>query len=154
MFNKHSLKIFNILTWYCIIISTFAFESRLTIFKPQSTMSFFRRRNPSLLNLFRHFERCLENVSRTKEQNTFLEKCIREQVTPKTFDVPLINKDNLACHPVRRLMVQYRVDHASQQLDDARRKLRSASHQLQGRGHPTLLRDLRDSPGSERGWYT
>ena len=59
-------------------------------------MSLFRRLNPSLLHSFRHFERCLDNVSRTKEQNFFLEKSIREQVIPKTFDVLINSKDNQA----------------------------------------------------------
>ena len=45
----------------------------------------------------------------------------------------------------RRLLVQDHVDNASQQLDEACRKLHSASNQLQGRSPPTLLRDLREA---------
>ena len=106
-------------------------------------MSFFRRLNPSLLHTFRHYERCLDNVSRTKEQKNFLQRCIREQVVPKTFDVHVNNKDHEAYPPVRRLLVQDRVDHAAQQLEDAHHKLRSASHQLQRSCHTGTLGDLK-----------
>ena len=82
-----------------------------------------------------------------KNRKLLLENVLNNQVMPITFGVPVKNRYNLAYLLVWRLLVHDHVDHASQQLDDAPRKVRSASHQLQGRGHPTISQ--RD--GSEEG---
>ena len=71
-----------------------------------ATYEFFSHLNPSLLHTFRHFERCLDNVSRTKEQKAFLQRCIWEQVVPKTFDVHVSKTDHEAYASIRRLLVQ------------------------------------------------
>ena len=92
-------------------------------------------------NAFRHFEKCTVNLKQVKGPKTFLKKCSKEMVVLKSLKVKLKN-DNDAFPEIHRLILEDSLEKVIYEIEEARLKLRRATHLLEAQCHPRQLGGL------------
>ena len=82
------------------------------------------------------------NLKKVDGQKTFLKKCSKEMVVPKSLKVKLKN-ENDAFPEVHRLFLEDSLENVEHEIEEARLNLRSATRQLEAQCHPRQLGGLK-----------